>query len=100
MQKGAKRLGRGLNSLLSATQTPVDVVSEAPPAGGAAMIEVGSIRPNPYQPRQELKAADMEALVFPAFRRGRDASSTEARELTSPAAAEASAPRFNINFEI
>ena len=63
MQKGTKRLGRGLTSLLSATETPIDVAAPVPATSGAAMINVGSLRPNPYQPRQELKPEDMEALA-------------------------------------
>lgn len=63
MQKATKRLGRGLTSLLSATDTPVDIAAPGQSDRGVARVDVGRIRPNPYQPRQELNAADMEALA-------------------------------------
>lgn len=63
MQKGTKRLGRGLTSLLSATETSIAAQPTTPAAGGALMIDVAKVRPNPYQPRQDLKTEDMETLA-------------------------------------
>jgi len=70
MQKGTKRLGRGLTSLLSATETPIATQPTAPTASGALMIDVAKIHPNPYQPRQNLKNEDMEALASSIRRSG------------------------------
>ena len=57
-----KRLGRGLESLLS--QTAEDTAApESTPSGGAVELPLSAIRPNPMQPRSGFEAREMEDLV-------------------------------------
>ena len=63
MQKQTKRLGRGLTSLLSATETPLMAAAEDIGDRCASRIPVSRLRPNPYQPRQRLKGKDLESLA-------------------------------------
>lgn len=72
-QPPPRRLGRGLSSLLSIAEVPVQEAPKpaTPPpvesSGEAAprplMIKVGQLRPNPRQPRQELPANHLQALA-------------------------------------
>ncbi len=92
MSKQAKRLGRGLDSLVSdlrANRTPNSTVvqSEPPPdealrvesdqagedrgsASGPRMISVDDLVPNPFQPRSELDASGIESLAASIRRSG------------------------------
>jgi len=65
MQKPTKRLGRGLNSLISLTEEPAVSVgtAHASEAPLGVEIDVGLIRPNPFQPRQEMDPEQLQALA-------------------------------------
>src|SRR5687767_556118 len=67
MQKTAKRLGRGLSSLISvADDIPIQkpVVPEPPTEEAAAiLVDVGLIRPNPFQPRKDIAPQQLQALA-------------------------------------
>ena len=67
----AKRLGRGLGTLLNRTeQASPEPVRQATPAGpdpepreaGIRMLPVARLRPNPYQPRKTFSAEGLEEL--------------------------------------
>jgi len=53
---GRRRLGRGLEALLGPTR------EEAEREGSLVELAVGEIRPNPYQPRQDVDPAALEEL--------------------------------------
>ena len=66
-----RRLGRGLEALISAaaqpsvpTAVPPDASAVAPPAAPTPFreIELHQIRPNPFQPRKEFKEEDLAQL--------------------------------------
>lgn len=67
-----RRLGRGLEALIpgaagltgsSATATSAASTGRAaPPASELQKLPIGSIRPNPYQPRREFNEADLSEL--------------------------------------
>jgi ParB family chromosome partitioning protein len=78
MTEKPRRLGRGLEALLSAPGVLTGPPTSAPTAGGTAVatpdaersglqqIRVGEIRPNPFQPRKEFRPeelADLEASL-------------------------------------
>jgi len=68
----SRRLGRGLEALLTAkaaatatpAAAPADAQSEtAPPAGESLQkLPIADIRPNPYQPRKEFRPEELEEL--------------------------------------
>jgi len=49
-------LGRGLDALIPATEAGAG-------EGGARLVAIGDIRPNPRQPRREIARGDLDALV-------------------------------------
>ena len=49
-------LGRGLDALIPG-------VNELEPTGGATLIPIKNIQPNPRQPRREIQSADLEELA-------------------------------------
>src|SRR5256885_14166459 len=53
---GRRRLGRGLEALLGPTR------EEAEREGSLVELPVREIRPNPFQPRQDVDAASLEEL--------------------------------------
>src|SRR5947209_18714841 len=53
---GRRRLGRGLEALLGPTR------EEAEREGSLMELPVREIRPNPFQPRQDVDAASLEEL--------------------------------------
>lgn len=53
---GRRRLGRGLEALLGPTR------EEAEREGSLVELAIGDIRPNPYQPRQDVDPAALEEL--------------------------------------
>lgn len=53
---GRRRLGRGLEALLGPTR------EEAEREGSLVELAIGEIRPNPYQPRQDVDPAALEEL--------------------------------------
>src|SRR3989442_12954408 len=53
---GRRRLGRGLEALLGPTR------EEAEREGSLVDLPVREIRPNPFQPRQDVDAASLEEL--------------------------------------
>src|SRR2546428_5539229 len=53
---GCRRLGRGLEALLGPTR------EEAEREGSLVELPVREIRPNPFQPRQDVDAASLEEL--------------------------------------
>lgn len=55
--KRKKALGRGLEALLP------DVVSEAPETGTPAVIDIGLVDPNPFQPRIDWDDSQLESLA-------------------------------------
>jgi len=65
----AKRLGRGLSALISASSDlDVNVHPETQdarpgPAGSKALARVDQLRPNPMQPRREFQPAQLQALA-------------------------------------
>jgi ParB family transcriptional regulator, chromosome partitioning protein len=62
----AKRLGRGLSSLISVPGPESDPVKalppEFPPPDRPNSIKVGSLRPNPFQPRKDMDPQELKAL--------------------------------------
>ena len=67
MQKTAKRLGRGLSSLISVGEDfPIPSnggqSSTVEPAA-ASFVDVGQIRPNPFQPRKEIAPVHLQSLA-------------------------------------
>lgn len=69
-QPPPRRLGRGLSSLLSIAEVTTQKTPASPPPAGAGeagprplMIDVGQLRPNPRQPRQEVLADQLQALA-------------------------------------
>jgi ParB family transcriptional regulator, chromosome partitioning protein len=66
MDKAPRRLGRGLSSLISVPDEPspphVDAEQQTPRAA-ALLIEVGQIRPNPFQPRRDLPPEQLKSLA-------------------------------------
>ena len=71
MPKQPRRLGRGLNSILSITDTPPPQstpVGATVPADETAQttpstVKVDQLRPNPSQPRREMGAENLKALA-------------------------------------
>src|SRR5256712_1483135 len=61
---GRRRLGRGLEALLGPTR------EEAEREGSLVELPVREIRPNPFQPRQDVDAASLEALKSSIQRAG------------------------------
>ncbi len=58
-----QRLGRGLSALLG-EDSPATAVSEHPQHVGIAKeLSVDQLRPNPFQPRQRVDEAEIEALA-------------------------------------
>jgi ParB family chromosome partitioning protein len=73
-QKNKPRLGRGLSSLISGSQTPVEVDVSARshsnhpaaahlPDGNPLMISIDAVRPNPHQPRKTIKESAIAELA-------------------------------------
>jgi ParB family transcriptional regulator, chromosome partitioning protein len=64
-----KRLGRGLSSLMSLNpfepleETPIAQAADQAVKGPSAMIGVGRIRPNPFQPRREVSPDELKSLA-------------------------------------
>ena len=58
MTDGKRRLGRGLEALLG----PISIET-AQSDGSLRNLEVGAIRPNPYQPRRALDESQLDALA-------------------------------------
>src|SRR4051812_21285091 len=78
LAKGKSRLGRGLSSLISVSELPVEAEVEAPSAGVAAPtptdashssqggsidIEVDKITTNPHQPRKQFSEQSIAELA-------------------------------------
>jgi len=69
MANPAKRLGRGLSSIISVGQDISGVSAQAvgPAVGGRSphpfAVGVGQLRPNPFQPRQEVRPEDLQSLA-------------------------------------
>jgi ParB family chromosome partitioning protein len=67
MQKTAKRLGRGLSSLISVDEdlpVPPNGTQQSPAEPSAAsFVDVGQIRPNPFQPRKEIAPEQIQSLA-------------------------------------
>jgi ParB family transcriptional regulator, chromosome partitioning protein len=59
---GIKRLGMGLGALIGGEPEPVAVAAPARPEPVSTM-EINTIRPNPYQPRTEFDAKEIESLA-------------------------------------
>src|SRR2546427_10124457 len=62
---GRRRLGRGLEALLGPTR------EEAEREGSFVELPVREIRPNPFQPRQDVDAASLEELKSSIRQAGR-----------------------------
>jgi ParB family chromosome partitioning protein len=78
-QKNKPRLGRGLNSLISVSELPVQAEVSTPPArlpesqpiaamtqihdGQPLKVSIESIRPNPHQPRKTIKESAIAELA-------------------------------------
>jgi ParB family chromosome partitioning protein len=56
-----KRLGMGLGALIGGAPEPATAVAAAPESVGT--MEINTIRPNPYQPRQEFDSKEIESLA-------------------------------------
>jgi len=56
-----KRLGRGLDTLLSTSVAEVGL--ESAPSGDVLRVPVDEIRPNPFQPREQVEGPAFEELV-------------------------------------
>ena len=56
-----KRLGRGLDELLSGSQ--VDDAFSAPTAGGVEHVALDEIEPNPFQPREAVEDPELAELA-------------------------------------
>ncbi len=68
MQKAVKRLGRGLSSLIPLPEEMSISEETGPPADAAGqpvaiLIDVGQIRPNPFQPRKDIAPAQLQSLA-------------------------------------
>lgn len=72
MQPPPKRLGRGLNSLISATRAPQEeapvpaeakAAPSAPPDKPSGLLPVDKLKPNPFQPRREIPPEQLQALA-------------------------------------
>ncbi len=66
MQAPKKRLGRGLNSLISLPESspPSDLPAPSSTSRSDTLrVSLDRIRPNPHQPRQEMKEEELEALA-------------------------------------
>ena len=64
MAKEVRRLGRGLNSLISSTvPDEADALAGSPPKGQFMEIPIDKIEPNPYQPRLWPQLTDLGELV-------------------------------------
>lgn len=57
-------LGRGLNALLNETPVPTAASSADPQAQRVEDIPIDRIAPNPYQPRRQFQAAELEELAL------------------------------------
>lgn len=58
-----KRLGMGLGALIGGGDAePAASTATAPAAESVSTMEINTIRPNPYQPRTEFDAKDIESL--------------------------------------
>lgn len=66
-----RRLGRGLEALLSVRPTALpSKETGAPPASALRQIPISQIRPNPLQPRREFAAAELTDLVSSIHKNG------------------------------
>ena len=70
MAQHKSRLGRGLDSLVSASALPTQVAAPvappdeaSPPPGSVRFLPVGEIQPNPHQPRSAIDPASLDGLV-------------------------------------
>src|SRR3990170_3675185 len=58
MNKSTKRLGRGLSALISVPEAPATAAEmatqEPAPPAAAIMLDISTVRPNPFQPRREI----------------------------------------------
>jgi len=65
MQKSQKRLGRGLSALISKTDDSATALQTEPQEGSpiASAIKIDRIRPNPYQPRQDITPQQLISLA-------------------------------------
>lgn len=57
-----KRLGMGLGALIGGESEPAAATAVKPAAESVSTMEINTIRPNPYQPRTEFDAKDIETL--------------------------------------
>ena len=57
----SKRLGMGLGALIGGDSEPATAVGTASDSVGT--MEINTIRPNPYQPRSEFDAKEIESLA-------------------------------------
>lgn len=60
MTEKPRRLGRGLEALLAARESPAE--RPAPQDGGVRRIPIAAISPNPYQPRKEFRPEELAEL--------------------------------------
>src|SRR5579863_9099366 len=58
-----KRLGMGLGALIGGEPEPVATTAPAKAADSPTTMEINTIRPNPYQPRTEFDAKEIETLA-------------------------------------
>lgn len=63
MQKTQKRLGRGLSSLISVPDDAPAAQAASRDAGPATRLSLDQIRPNPFQPRREMDAEELQGLA-------------------------------------
>ncbi len=65
MPKNPKRLGRGLSSIVSLVEERPGEDSPPPhhPQPFNALIDIARIRPNPFQPRQDISPEDLKPLA-------------------------------------
>ncbi|NLX13793.1 MAG: ParB/RepB/Spo0J family partition protein [Phycisphaerales bacterium] len=69
MQKPQKRLGRGLNSLISVSPSPVEPIANDAKEP-ESKVNVAQIRTNPHQPRKEIAPEALQALAESIKRNG------------------------------
>lgn len=60
MTEKPRRLGRGLEALLAARESPAE--RPAPQEGAVRRIPIAAISPNPYQPRKEFRPEELAEL--------------------------------------
>jgi ParB family chromosome partitioning protein len=65
MQKQQKRLGRGLNSLITINDQASDKAptNQEEPASSTGQMPVKHIQPNPFQPRKDFNQEDLQSLA-------------------------------------